>query len=262
MEMEEIGRVYHYLLKHRSIESKPQLRKSRPDETLVATILRSASIDQLERFNEFLAPQGFKLVEFDDTTRGVATAGRVWILARSSEVAASSFLSTERVYSEMNIRDRDSREESAVWFLHIWLIYLSLIYTRGGRGVSEVSSYVDGTFSREILEESVLEHINHIRQIGVSDGASSKVVAILDAEKGKDVSRRISAFLRLMAAAGLIQEFERNEYQQTLLGAYEIAEHYDKSLRIPIDNTLDNIVNIVAPNGEDKNTEELTDGID
>ena len=65
-----------------------------------------------------------------------------------------------------------------------------------------------------------------------------------------------------MTAAGLIQESEKNEYQQTLLGAYEIAEHYDKSLRIPIDNTLDNIVNIVAPNNEDKDTEELTDGID
>ena len=123
MEMEEIGRVYHYLLKHRSIESKPQLRKSRPDEIQVASIMRSASIDQLERFNEFLAPQGFKLVEFDDSTRGVAAAGRVWILARSGEIAASSFLSTDRVYSEMNVRDRDSREESAVWFLHIWLMY-------------------------------------------------------------------------------------------------------------------------------------------
>ena len=262
MEMEEIGRVYHYLLKHRSIESKPQLRKSRPDETLVASILRSASIDQLERFNEFLAPQGFKLVEFDDLTRGVAVAGRVWILARSGEVSTSSFLSTERVYSEMNIRGKDSREASAVWFLHIWLIYLSLIYTRAGRGVSEVSSYVDATFSREVLEESVLEHIAHIRQMGLSDGASSKVVAILDGEKGKDVSRRVSAFLKLMTAAGLIQESERNEYQQTLLGAYEIAEHYDKSLRIPIDNTLDNIVNIVAPNSEDNDTEELTDGVD
>lgn len=98
--------------------------------------------------------------------------------------------------------------------------------------------------------------------MGLSDGASSKVVAILDAEKGKDVSRRVSAFLKLMAAAGLIQESEKNEYQQTLLGAYEIDEFYDKSLRIPIDNTLDNIVNIVAPNSEDKDTEELTDGID
>lgn len=262
MNMEEIGRVYHYLLKHRSIESKPQLRKSRPNETLVASILRSASIDQLERFNEFLAPQGFKLVEFDDSMRGVSVAGRVWVLTRNGEIASSSFLSTERVYSEMNIRGKDSREASAVWFLHIWLIYLFLIYTKAGRGVSEVSSYVDATFSREVLEEEVVEHIAHIRQTDLNTDAASKVVAILDDEKGKDISRRVSAFLRLMSAAGLIQESEKNEYQQTLLGAHEISEHYDKSLRIPIDDTLNKIVNIVSPNDEERNVEGVTDGVD
>lgn len=246
MDMEEIGRVYHYLLKNRIIESKPAQRRSREGEIVAASILRNATIDQLERFNEFLAPQGFKLIEFDDSTRGIAAAGRVWVLARSGEIPASSFISTERVFSEMKIRDNDTREASAIWFLHIWLIYLSLVYTRAGRGVSEVSGYIDATFSREVLENTVQEHIEHIRQMGIGEEAASKVVAILDSEKGKDVPRRTGAYLKLMCAAGLIQEIEKNEYQQTLLGAYEIAQHYDKSLRIPVDDTLNNLVNIVV----------------
>lgn len=246
MNMEEIGRVYHYLLKHRSIESRPSQRRSRPDENIVASILRSASIDQLDQFNEFLNPQGFKLVEFDDTTRGVSTAGRVWVLARNGEIPASSFVSTDRVHTDMNLRN-ESREQTSVWFLHIWLIYLSLIYTRTGRGVSEVSSYIDGTFSREALEAAVAEHIESIRNTGASEGAQLRVIDILDAEKGKDVPRRVQTFLKLMVSAGLIMEVSSDEYQQTLLGAYEIAEQYDQSLRIPVENTLSSLVNIVTP---------------
>jgi hypothetical protein len=266
MDMTEIGRVYQYLLRYRSVESRPAQRRSRPDENVVASILRDASLEHFGRFNDFLAPQGFKLVEFDDATRGVSAAGRVWVLARTGETPASTFLSTERVFAEMDIKGNGTHEESAIWFLHIWLIYLSLIYTRAGRGVSEVSGYIDGTFSREALELAVNEHSEHIRQLGISDettsGASSRVVAILDAEKGKDVPRRITAFLKLMIASGLVQEIDKNEYQQTLLGAYEIAEHYDKSLRIPIDNTLDNLVNIVAPDSEHDTTKEQTHGAD
>lgn len=260
MDMEEIGRVYHYLLKNRIVESKPAQRRSREGETVVASILRSATIDQLERFNEFLAPQGFKLAEFDDSMRGVAAAGRVWVLARSGEVQASSFISTERVFAEMNIRGNDTREASAVWFLHIWLIFLSLVYTRAGRGVSEVSGYIDATFSREVLENAVQEHIEHIRQMGAGEEAESKVVALLESEKGMDIPRRTSAFLKLMCTAGLIQEIEKNEYQQTILGAYEIAQHYDKSLRITVDDTLKNLVNIVVPE-RDVESEEVLHGV-
>lgn len=257
MDMSDIGRVYHYLLKYRSVESKPFQRRSRDGESVIASILRSASINQLDQLNEFLSPQGFKVIEFDDTTRGVPIAGRVWVLARSNDEPVSTFMSTERIFSEMNVRGSGTQEESAIWFLHIWLIYLSLVYTRAGRGISEVSSYVDATFSREALEEAVQDHISHIRQMGISEAADSKVIEILDSEKGKDISRRVSAYLKLMCSAGLIYEIDKNEYQQTLLGAYEIAQHYDSSLRIPIDNTLGSLVNIVAPNFNDEKVEEI-----
>jgi hypothetical protein len=247
MRLEDIGRVYHYLLKYRYIESKPAQRRARPDESQMASILRGASIDELEKFNQFLSPQGFNLAEYDDSMRGVPTAGKVWVLARSGEQPVSSLISTERIYSEMNIRGGDTQETSAIWFLHIWLIFLSLIYTRAGRGVSEVSGYIDATFSREALESAVQEHIGHIRQLGTEEPTHQKVVAILDSEKGQDVIRRVALFLKLMTAAGLIIEIEKDEYQQTLLGAHEIAENYHKTLRIPIDNTLNNLVNIVAP---------------
>ncbi len=244
--------------RYRSIEYKPSTRRSRPGESDVAVILRGASIDQLDRFNQFLLPQGFKLIEFDDSTRGVSTAGRVWILARGVEADPPEFYTTDRVISEIRIREGERREDVAIWFLHIWMIYLSLIYTRPGRGVSEVSGYIDATFSREALTHAVEEHIENIRQMGISEGAESKVVTILDAEQGQDIPRRVLAFLTLMSGSGFVYEASKDEYQQTLLGAYEIAESYNHTLRVPVENILKNVVNIAAPSVtqvEEKETE-------
>lgn len=266
MDMTDIGRVYQHLLRYRSIESKPAQRRSRPGESVVATILREASSEQLQRFNEFLAPQGFELVEFDDATRGVTTAGRVWVMARTSEHAPAAFLSTERVFAEMDIKGQGTHEEAAVWFLHIWLIYLSIVYSRAGRGVSEISGYIDATFSRETLELAVTEHVEHVRQLGLgaadANDGPSRVAAILNAEKGADVARRVGAFLNLMSAGGLIQDIAKNEYQQTLLGAYEIAQHYDASLGVPIGEVFSAVVNIVAPEEQNTLTQESGDGAD
>jgi len=261
MELEDMGRVFQYLLKHRSVEYRPRGRRSNDGEPDVANLLRGSSLDDFDQFQRFLRPQGLKLVEFDDHMRGVSTAGRAWVLARDLDATPAAFFSTERLYREMRIRDGESREALAVWFLHIWLIYLSLIYTRPGRGISEVSGYLDATFSREVLTEAVEEHVEHVRNSGMSEGAEGRIVAILDSEKGQDINRRVLAFLNLMKDAGLIQEASAGEYQQTLLGAYEISEHYGRTLKAPVDNILQGIVNITTPKSDQQADKDDSDGI-
>lgn len=262
MELEEMGKVFQYLLKHRAVEYRPQGRRSNEGEPDVANLLRASSLDDLDRFQRFLRPQGLRLVEFDDHMRGISPAGRAWVLARDLDSRPAAFFSTERLYREMRIREGESRESLAIWFLHIWLIYLSLIYTRPGRGVSEVSGYLDATFSRDVLTAAVEEHIEHVRNSNFSDGAETRIVAILDTEKGQDINRRVLAFLSLMKDAGLIQEVSAGEYQQTLLGAYEISENYNRTLKAPVDNILQSIVNIAVPHSESSQDEDIPDGTD
>jgi len=262
MELEDMGLVYQYLLKHRTIEYKPQGRRSSDGEPEVANVLRASSLDDFDRFQRFLRPQGLKIVEFDDHMRGISAAGRAWILARDNETVPAAIFSTDRLYREMRIRDGESREALAVWFLHIWLIYLSLIYTRPGRGISEVSGYLDATFSREVLTEAVEEHVEHVRNTCPGESAEGRIVSILTTEKGQDINRRVLAFLHLMKDAGLVQEVSTGEYQQTLLGAYEISEHYDRTLRSPVDHILQGIVNITAPQTVLDQEEEEMNGTD
>ena len=248
MELEYIGRVYHYLLKYRTVELKPNGRRTRPGEHEIASILLSSSIDDFVQLEQFLSPQGFKLVEFRDDMRGVTSGARTWVLSRIRDIQTDSFISSEKVYSQMKIRETDTNEIAAIWFLHIWLIYLSIVYTRSGRGVSEVSGYLDATFSRDTLEEAVVEHLSHLRKFGfASIETEQKIVDVLDREQGKDITRRISSFLKLMTQSCLVYEISKGEYQQTLLGAHEFADNYNQSLRVPVENVLETLVNIVAP---------------
>lgn len=244
MQIEDMGQAYHFLLKHRLVETKPVNRRARNGEESVAEILRYAAVDELQRFNDFLKPQGLLLVEFGDEMRSVAKGGKVWVLARHPESMPPQFFTLEPVIAAMRLRDTDSREITVLWFLHIWLIYLSLIYTRHGRGISEVSGFVDATFAQDVLTQAVKDHIEHVRSQGIEESVKSRAVAILDSEKGRDVERRVGAFLRLMCQSGLLIEFGDNAYQQTLLGAYELAKGYGRSLRLPVDNVLNNIVNL------------------
>lgn len=251
MQFADIGFLHGYLLKYRCVETKPVQRKvRRPGERQAADLLIGADPDELRDLQELLEAQGFELKEFNDIDMpGIPAGGRVWVLARSADAEAPSYLSVERTYHALRLRDAESKEAAAVWFLHIWLLLLALLYTRDGRAVSEVSKYQDTIFTRTALTEAVRTHVENIRNTGVEGGAEHRVVEILTSEKGTDIPRRVSAFLDLMHEAGLIIALERDEYQQTLLGAYEIAQGFRRSLAhiIPTDEILQNIVNIAAP---------------
>jgi len=266
VDISEIGQTYQFLLRQRIAESKPSgRRRMRPGESDVVSILRSADVDGIDQFNDFLRPQGMQIREYTDTDFGaIPVGGKIWLLARHPEGNPPEYMSTKRIYEAIRLRDNESHESGNIWFLHIWLIYLSLIYTRPGRGVSQISDYKDAMFLEKQLIDAVREHIEKVRNIGIDKGATRKVVEVLDSEKGSDVSRRIKGFLSLMCDSGLLIQISDGEYQQTLLGAVEIAEGFDRSMRhyiIPEESVLNNIVNVMAPETEQTDEMEVADVI-
>lgn len=273
--MTEMGQVYAYLLKHRTIESRPSGRSSRPDEGDVANLLRHCDPDRLRDFQKFLEGQGLQLREYRDTDfKGIRSGGQVWVLMRRPGTSVPPYLGSEALHRDMALRDGESRLTTGTWFLHIWLQYLSLIYTRLGRGVSQVSEYQDAVFTEEQLIGAVEGHIETVRKIGVSSGAEEAVFSILDTAKGKDIAKRVKAFIGLMLKGNLIESSEQDTYRQTLLGAAEFAESFGRTMRHYLniqEGTEDSLVNIndtltvasiLSPESVDAHTEELNDVAD
>jgi len=261
MNMHEMGQVFAYLLKYRCVESKIRKHRShRPGETDIVEILKSSEPDSIQLFHEFLSGQGLQLREYRDTDfKGIPNGGRVWLLMRNPTEAITPYLGTERLHQIMSLRENEARLTTSTWFLHIWLMYLALVYTRLGRGVSQISEYQDAIFTKLQLIESVESHIESIRKIGIDKGAEETVFAILDSSKGRDVARRVRGFIDLMLSAGLIETIDDDVYQQTLLGAAEFAESYGRTMRhylkIKEDSmeSLVNITSILTAGAEEKN---------
>ena len=250
MNHEDMGRTYAYLIRYRTVETKPATRRIRPNEREIAHVLAGADPEELRQLQAFLGAQGLSLVEHDDTTMpGIPTGGRVWLLVRTGHETPPPFLTTDRLYPAMKLKVTETNQSAAVWFLHLWLNCLAIFYTRLGRGISEISRYQDAVFNRQALEEAVRHHIEQVRRIGAEGGAAAHIVHILTAEKGQDIPRRISHFLTLMCDSALLQEVGEHEYQQTLLGAVEVAQSFKHTLAhlIPTDDVLTNIVNIADP---------------
>lgn len=250
MNPEAMGRVCMFLLAHRVVETKPAVRRPREGEREVAAVLKAADSEEIADLQTFLGAQGLALIVHDDTSMpGVPAGGRVWLLTRNARDNPPAFLSVDRIHQGLKIRASETNQTATIWFLHIWLNCLALLYTQPSRGISEVSRYQDAIFRKSTLEEAVKHHVEQVRRIGVVGGAVPLVVRTLIAEAGRDVHRRVGNFLTLMCDSGLLQSIGEDEYRQTLLGAVEIAQSFNHSLANlrPGDDVLDNIVNIADP---------------
>lgn len=245
MNMSEMGLSHAFLLQHRYVETKPRAnRKISAEEREIGKILSMANVDDMEAFNGFLEGQGLMLVEYDDMTEGIPPGGRVFVLVRIPSGDVPEFLSLERLYEKMKLRDNESNDTAAVWFLHIWLLHLALIYTVSKRGISEVSRYVDAVFTKGVLIDSVKNQLAAIRSGGSQDSPVAKV--LLD-EKGDDLNRRCKGFLDLMVDAGLLEIVEKDTYQQTILSACELNLNYERGLAnlLPVGDALRDINGII-----------------
>ena len=259
MEYRDIGQVHAYLLENRIIETKPKGRKASGVEREMADILIQMNYEDMDVLRDFLSAQGLSIEHFGYIDMpGIPKGGRIWMVLRDPRLQSPQYISNGAAIREIALRENEPIEKTSIWFLHLWLSYLAVIYTHTGRSVSEVSGYIDTFFRKEQIISAVTEHIEQIRAIGIPGGVNEKVFDALDSEKGKDIPRRVSSFLKLLENSRLIVSTGDEEYQQTLLGGAEMAKNYTRSLGniIPENKVLENIVSIVT-DGQIQGLEEV-----
>lgn len=226
----DMGRISAFLLKHRKIEDRSDKRGLQREEKDLAVILREASIENTRDLEELMSGQGFSLITLNSfDVPGIGHGARLYLLARHAD-SLCPLLDTGRLAERME--SAGGRATAAkIWFTQIWLIHLDLLYTQRDRGPYERHKWLDATFTKKMLEQSVREHINgFVRRLNPTELASSDVYEVLTSEKGADIARYTKRFLDLMCEGGMLDERSDGVYRQSLLSAVEIKENFDRTL--------------------------------
>lgn len=226
----EIGRISAFLIKHRKIDDRADKRGLQRDERDFAVVLKEASVDSLRDLEDVMSGQGFTLLTLTRAdVSGIGEGARAYIAVRRSDIPCP-LLDISRLVERMD--SVSGRATAAkIWFTQIWLLHLDLLYTQKERGPHERNKWIEITFTREMLEQAVREHVNgYVRRLAPQELSSSEVYETLSTEKGADISRYTKRFLDLMCEAGLLDERSGGVYRQTLLSAAEMKENYDRVL--------------------------------
>ncbi|SDJ61151.1 hypothetical protein [Billgrantia gudaonensis] len=232
MNMTEMGEVVAYLLRYRSAERAPgsgrkrrAAREGQLAERDVCALIDDASDLEREALRDFLAGQGLRLKVFEaGDYPGIAPGSRYYALLPDPELEQPPLYTRDPVFEALKLR-QESRAELAQWYLQLWLLMHTLLYTRYNRALSDVSRYQEATFTTAELAELLREQLEALRELGEAAPETSRALC---EERGEDVSRRVRAFIDLQARAGLLEavrsddrEAEGEIWQQTLLGALE-----------------------------------------
>ena len=240
MNMTEMGEVVAYLLRYRSAERLPgsgrkrrAAREGQLSERDVCALIDDASDVEREGLRDFLAGQGLRLKVFETGDYpGIAPGSRYYALLPDPELEQPPLYTREPVFDALKLR-QESRAELAQWYLQLWLLMHTLLYTRYNRALSDVSRYQEATFSGVELVELMREQLEALRALGESAPETSR--GLLE-ERGEDITRRVRAFIELQVRAGLLEspresgeapvadpdgESAGEVWQQTLLGALE-----------------------------------------
>lgn len=226
----DMGRINAFLIKHRKLEDRQDKRGMQRDEKELADVLREASMENIRDLEELVSGQGFVLVTLSSfDVAGIGPGARVYLLPRRSDNLCP-LLDTSRLAERMDPANGRATA-SKIWFTQIWLTHLDLLYTQRDRGPHERNQWIAATFTREMLEQAVREHINgYVRRLNPNELAQSDVYDVLTAEKGTDVARYTKRFLDLMCECGMLDERGDGVYRQSLLSAVEMKENYDRTL--------------------------------
>jgi len=236
----DIGRVSAFLLKYRKIEDRPEKRSGPRDERDIAALLREASIDAMRDLEEQMNGHGFELAtltSFD--IAGIGAGARVYMLIRKPG-APCPLLDTTRCAERME--PAAGRATAAkIWFTQIWLLHLDLLYTQRDRSPAQRNLWIEATFTREMLEQAVREHINDfVRRLNPQEMAQNDVYKVLTAEKGTTIARYVGRFLDLMCETGMLEDKGGNVYRQSMLAAVEMKENYGRLLApFMLDESID-----------------------
>ncbi len=276
MNMTEMGEVYAYLLRHRIAETRSQSGRRRASQTGLiserdaAIILKEADDGEMHNFRNFLSGQGLQLAVYDSADYpGIPPGGQIYILMRNPEAELPDIFSQQQVLQKLKIRNNETKEATAVWFIHLWLLMLSLLYTRSGRSLSDVSLYQSAVFAQEELTETLKDHLETIRRSGHFQHGADKTaldnaprqLSTLLAEKGSDINRRVKNFIDVLVNANHLQAKGDKIFQQTLLGALEVEQTGFSHLQhlIP-DDIAQRIVNLPdSPSDHNDTTVQLKD---
>lgn len=232
MNMMEMGEVVAYLLRYRTAERVPSggrkrraAREGQISERDVCALIDDAQENEREALRDFLAGQGLRLKAFESGDYpGIAPGSRFFALLPDPELEQPPLYTREPVFEALKLR-QESRAELALWYLQLWLLLHTLIYTRLNRALSDVSRYQEATFATRELVELVREQLETLRGLGERAPENSRV--LLD-ERGEDIPRRVKAFIDLLMRAGHLDTVrEANDediWQQTLLGALEAEQ--------------------------------------
>lgn len=237
MNMTEMGEVVAYLLRYRSAERTPgggrkrrAAREGQLSERDVCALIDDASDLEREALRDFLAGQGLRLKAFESGDYpGIAPGSRYYALLPDPELEQPPLYTREPVFEALKLR-QESRAELAQWYLQLWLLMHTLLYTRYNRALSDVSRYQEATFAGAELVELMRDQLESLRALGEEAPEASRVLL---EERGEDISRRVRAFIELQVRAGLLESLRDAEvganaeesggevWQQTLLGALE-----------------------------------------
>ncbi|WP_245392359.1 hypothetical protein [Salinicola endophyticus] len=232
MNMMEMGEVVAYLLRYRTAERVPSggrkrraARDGQLSERDVCALIDDAQESEREALRDFLAGQGMRLKVFEaGDYPGIAPGSRFFALLPDPELEQPPLYTRDAVFEALKLR-QESRAELALWYLQLWLLLHTLIYTRLNRALSDVSRYQEATFVTRELVELVRDQLEILRGLGERAPENSRV--LLD-ERGEDIPRRVKAFIDLLVRAGhldLVRESgDEDVWQQTLLGALEAEQ--------------------------------------
>ncbi|MCG7600062.1 hypothetical protein MHM84_09695 [Halomonas sp. McH1-25] len=235
MNMTEMGEVVAYLLRYRTAERQPgngrkrrAAREGQLAERDVCALIDDALDTEREALRDFLAGQGLRLKVFESGDYpGIAPGSRLYALLPDPELEQPPLYTREPVFDALRLR-QESRAELAQWYLQLWLLMQTLLYTRLNRALSDVSRYQEATFATSELVGLLREQLETLRAQGEGVPETSRVLL---EERGEDVARRVKAFIDLQVRAGQLETVrdardgaESDIWQQTLLGALEAEQ--------------------------------------
>jgi hypothetical protein len=234
MDTEEMGQVLAYLLQHRMVETKPLRGRTNDEERGVARLLITLTPEERHTLERMFAGMHYVLVDFDSLSVPALPRGaRVFLLARDlANGAPSGVLSPKVVIDGMRQRANEPTREAAAWFVHLWLVHLELIYSEKDRSPSEMQRFAEGLFDFDVLLERVREHLEEMRRnVNRHAVPEDAIFRVFERSSHNEVERRCRHFVNLMVDAGLLAILDKDQYQQTLLSAFEINRNYERGLQ-------------------------------
>lgn len=225
----EMGRVLAFLLQHRRMETIPR-GKGRQDERDLARLLNDADLEARTELEGLLQGFGFDLASFDDfQTQGLVPGGKIFLLPRRLDQVSALF--SERWIDERMQLKNETITSRRIWFTQFWFVLLFLFYTRRNRVATEISRYVETTFTRADLVQAMHEYINDlVRKLGQDALQGDTVYNCLISESGTQVDKYADRFIDLMVDGSVVDDLGTDRYRQSLLGALEMKNNHLQGL--------------------------------